>query len=58
MTLNEFKDEMIDALERFSEYYKTSHAVYGNKFDWPLEMNEQEWLEQFLIWCESGEPEV
>ena len=50
MTLDEFKATLQGDIETFVMDWKLKHANPALKDQWPLEMDEGDWHDQFLIW--------
>lgn len=46
---NRFSQKTIELLVDFVSFWKNNE----NEPDFPKEMNEEEWFEQFLFFCES-----
>lgn len=55
MTLHEFIVRQHVLLERFGANWKAQHEQSTD--DWPLEMNEADWEEQFLMMIVEGDEE-
>jgi hypothetical protein len=47
MKLSEFRKEMIEDIDKFSEHWLDKNV--SNARDWPLEMEPGDWYDQFLI---------
>lgn len=52
MTLQEFVDDMRTKPDAFMAEFVAGNARAPDQ--WPLEMGEAEWFEQFLVWLESN----
>lgn len=51
MTLDEFKASLEGDIETFVTDWKLSHAnPHNDPEHWPLEMDEGDWYDQFLMW--------
>lgn len=48
ITLKVFKDQLLDLVWQFEEFWKDEHEKSPE--DFPLDMPEEEWNEQFLVW--------
>jgi len=48
--LEEFVKELIDDAEKFKQYWKTSRKNCKDKSCWPLELENGEWFEMFLMY--------
>lgn len=48
ITLKVFKDQLLDLVWQFEEFWKDGHEKSPE--DFPLDMPEEEWNEQFLVW--------
>ncbi len=53
MTLEEFKSTMKADLDRFVQHYEAGHAT--DPQNWPAQMGEGDWYDQFLIFMGFGE---
>lgn len=55
MNVEEFIKQEIETLENFKEYWKKKSENHPNEY--PLEMNDVEWIEQLLAFQNRGEYE-
>lgn len=48
ITLKVFKDQMVDLVWQFEEYWKVGMKEFPE--DFPSVLPEEEWNEQFIVW--------
>ena len=48
ISLKVFKDQMIDLVWQFEDYWVSEHKKAPE--DFPMDMPTEEWNEQFLVW--------
>ena len=53
MYVGRFTETMQNKLIEFRSWYKQKHCEYGDIY--PLDLDDEEWLEQFLIYLQLGE---
>lgn len=53
MTLDLFAAGVRDQANRFVEFWRATNAQRPDEY--PLEMPQERWTEQFLAWCEADE---
>ena len=53
MNIFDYRDTMVSLLDEFVEYWNTMEEDRPNSF--PREMPEEEWDEQFFIYCSKLE---
>ena len=46
MTLNEFEQELMGEVQEFAKQWRDEHTEAPD--EWPLNMNEGDWFEQFI----------
>jgi hypothetical protein len=51
MGVDEFVRKMGRAPDHFLEFWLDGHREKPS--DWPLSMNQADWLEQFMVWLEA-----
>lgn len=54
MKVQEFRAVKIDLLLEFSDFWARQREAEGVE-DWPDEMDEVEWEEQFILWEQTRE---
>ena len=54
MKLTEFTIELGVQLDEFKAWYINNHNIHGDNI-YPLDLNNSEWLEQFIIYLQLEE---